>query len=296
MQIGGVTIHIESGAGDICSLPDIAYKEFEERAAGAEGGAAHINVVLEPGINPAPTGMDRIFDSGSSWSMFFDGENRFVSMKPAEFEEPIWLAKIGKDYRDVNVYCSDVLLEIYGGLQTISNPVRYPLDQILLMYFLSMRNGALIHAAGVEVKGKGLIFPGKSGAGKSTLCHLLSGEGDIRLLSDDRVIVRKEEGRFLAYGTPWPGEAGIASNKRIPLHGLMFLKKGTQNSIKRISRSDTLEKLMPVTSIPWFDAPVMEEILELCGTLSSAISAYELEFKPDAGAADVISRFMQDTA
>ena len=75
---------------------------------------------------------------------------------------------------------------------------------------------------------------------------------------------------------------------------LVFLKKGKNNRIRGINTGEALKKLMPVTSIPWYDRPAMEEILDLCDMLTFDIPAYELEFTADAGVTDVIAGFMQD--
>jgi len=294
MNIGGINISIECETADISLPPEPVYTAFTEDKE-MDMIVSDMAVRLETDNMPVTKGMETIFDSGS-WSMLLDGEDRLISLKPPGFKNPVWMARMGKDYKDVRVYCGDKLIEGNEKKQKISSPVCYPLDQILVMYFLSMRNGVLIHSAGVEMKGKGLIFPGKSGAGKSTLCSKISGRPEIKPLSDDRMIVKKEEGRFVAYGTPWPGEAGIAENRKTPLNGLMFLKQGKENRVKKIGKLEALEKLIPVASIPWYDRPAMEEVLDLCEKLTADIPTYELEFKPEVSVADVICEFMQDAA
>ncbi len=294
MQIGGININVECRTMDIGLPFEPVYQGFAEERKTTSAGVSDISVSLEIDDMPDTEGMKKIFESESSWSMLLGGEDRLISLKPPEFENPVCMARMGKDYRDVTVYCGDKLIERNKEKQKISSPVCYPLDQILVMYFLSERQGALIHAAGVEVKGKGLVFPGKSGAGKSTLCSQISGRPNIKPFSDDRMIVKKEEGRFVAYGTPWPGEAGIAENKSVQLSGLMFLSQGKENRIKEISNRQAMERLMPVTSIPWYDKPVMEDVLGFCEALATGIPAYELEFRPEVGVADVIEEFLQE--
>ncbi|HAM50351.1 MAG TPA: hypothetical protein DCP92_06510 [Nitrospiraceae bacterium] len=56
-----------------------------------------------------------------------------------------------------------------GGEKVVRNPFVYPLDLLILMYALAWREGIIAHAAGVVMRGRGYVFPGRSGTGKSTL-------------------------------------------------------------------------------------------------------------------------------
>ncbi|MBN1260708.1 MAG: hypothetical protein JXB35_08510, partial [Anaerolineae bacterium] len=82
----------------------------------------------------------------------------------------------------------------------------YPLDEILVVNLLAKGRGVLLHSCAVDDDGHGTLFLGESGAGKSTTARLWS-EAGVRVLNDDRVIVRQSGGRFWAYGTPWHGDA-----------------------------------------------------------------------------------------
>ena len=143
----------------------------------------------------------------------------------------------------------------------------------------------------MSINGRGYIFPGKSGAGKSTLSRLFLGRDTAEMLSDDRIIIRKIDGKFKAFGTPWAGDAGIAENKSFPLYGIFFIHHAEANMIKEIKPKEAMEKLMPVTSIPWFDRDVMPQILNFCEELVSNIPAYQLYFKPDTEVADFLDKF-----
>lgn len=294
MDIGGIHISVDSKAGAVGRPPEPAYQCFMDSDSSGGLGASRISVTLETGNGYDVSGMDTLFDSGGSWFMMRDGEDRLISLKPPEFDDPVWMARMAGNCRDVTVYCGRELIRDDRHGQHVSSPVCYPLDQILIMYFLSTRNGALLHAAGAEINGKGVVFPGKSGAGKSTLCAYLSGIPEIGMLSDDRIIARQEGGRFAAYGTPWPGEAGIAENRRVPLCGLMFIRHGTAHRITPISSREAMERLMPVTSIPWFDKPVLASALGFCEALAQGVPAYELEFSLDRHVGDVIMDIVQE--
>ena len=112
------------------------------------------------------------------------------------------------------------------------------------------------------------------------------------MLSDDRIVAREIDGDFQAYGTPWPGEAGIALNECVPLSSIFFINHGPANRIKEISPQEALARLLPVTSIPWYDREVMEEILTFCEDLISSVPVYELDFKPSIEVVDVFEQFV----
>jgi len=70
------------------------------------------------------------------------------------------------------------------------------------------RPGFFIHASSIIVHDKAVLFMGESGAGKSTAVGFLKGKYII--LSDDVLAIRKEEGRYFAYQTPF-----VEKNHRI---------------------------------------------------------------------------------
>jgi len=111
------------------------------------------------------------------------------------------------------------------------------------------------------------------------------------MLSDDRMIVRKIDGNFKAYGTPWPGDAGIAVNKSVPLRAMLFLHRGKQNEIRELTPQQALEQLLPVASIPWYDRDVLPDILDFCDDLITNVPSYELHFRPEPGVVDLLASF-----
>lgn len=290
LEIAGVNFSVNCRNAEMLHDFDPAYGSFLR--SGKDPSAANVEVDLEFGGLPDMKRSKKIFDSGQSWSIFFDGANYFLSLNPPAFDRrPVWTAKFDLEFDRITVYCGEMLKKGAGGL-TVSNPVCYPLDQLLLMYVLAQKGGAILHAAGISLGNRGCVFPGSSGAGKSTLLRQFSGASGAELLSDDRVVVRRTSHTFKAFGTPWPGEAAIAENKSVPLSGIFFISHGSDNRIRELGRKEALERLLPVTSIPWYDQAVMTKILDFCDDLSSHVPAYELFFRPDGEVVRVLERFV----
>jgi hypothetical protein len=299
MEIGDVLFSIRA-AGKISHIVheyEPAYQSFFRKAdKGGNRETIKVNVRLESGKMPDIKKLTKIFDSGQSWAMYQAGEVYWIALQPPIYERPLWVARFDRDLTGVTVYCGKKLIGEREGKRVVSNPVRYPLDLLLLMYILAPNQGGVIHAAGVEIKGKGFIFPGRSGAGKSTLSGLFAAPEkpkNLEVLSDERMVVRKVGETFRAYGSPWPGEGAIALNKSMPLAGIFFLHHGRDggNRIKKIKPPEALDRLLQVTSIPWYDRETMPQLLHFCEELIAAIPCFDLHFTPGTEVVNLMQEF-----
>ena len=242
---------------------------------------------------PETTGLDQIFNSGNAWSMYRDDEGYCVSLDIPGYNEPIWLTKVNRNFTRATLFCGRELLTHGSNKVRVLNPVTYPLDQILLMYILAERKGLLVHALGFILKDRGYLFPGRSGAGKSTMARELEKKEGFELLSDDRLVIKKSGDTFKVYGTPWPGDAGIALNRSVGLSAVFFLEHGPINRIEELDHRGAVERLLSVVSVPWFDKDVIPPILSSCEELASQVPAYTLYFKPGIEVADLLDEFLE---
>jgi hypothetical protein len=286
MEIGGVnfSIDVPGKTPHLLQEHDPTYQGFLGNKNNT-AGAIDIKINLEVGNLPGTGKLTKIFDSNQSWLMYRQDDIYWIVLHPPAHERPIWAARFNRDVKEVTVYCSERFTQERNGKTIIFNPVRYPLDQLLIMYLLARRQGAVIHAAGIEINGKGYILAGPSGAGKSTLARLVNasiGQNNpgTSVLSDERMVTRKIIGMFKAYGTPWHGEEASTRNKCAPLSAIFFLNHGKKNTAAQIKPKQALDKLLKVTSIPWYDREVMPEILSFCEDLITRVPLFELHFTP----------------
>jgi HprK-related kinase B len=79
------------------------------------------------------------------------------------------------------------------------------------------RGALLLHAAGLEKDGRGIAISGFSGMGKSTLAlHMMN--NDVSFVSNDRVLIRREDGELGMYGVakyPRINPGTILNNPRL---------------------------------------------------------------------------------
>jgi hypothetical protein len=204
LLIADTCIAVTCNDGIIHQYPDPAYETFIMKSSPC-ADAIDLPVQLVMGKIPDSREMKKIFDSGQSWSLSEPGNEYFLTFRSSSSDQPLWVAQFDRNLTEAAVYCSDSLVEKENGSLAVMNPVRYPLDQILLMYLMARKEGVILHAAGVEIDGRGFIFPGSSGAGKSTLARQFLARNYAGVVSYDRVVARKVNGKFLVYvlHQPW---------------------------------------------------------------------------------------------
>ncbi len=290
LRIAGVHFSVTSAWPVTLEETDPAYEAFRGRNLSGESDLS-IQATLSFDDWPKLSDADRSFDTESSWRLYRKGSLRYLTFTRLHEEHPYLVAALDQERMSVNICCEDAaIVKKSTGVSMFANPLHYPLDQLLLMYALADKGGLIVHSAGVEIDGKIYLFAGKSGAGKSTISLSLSASTGIHLVNDDRMVLREQAGGFMAYGTPWPGEAGLALNRQAEIGGICFLSQASMNRVTPLSDSEALEALLPVSTIPWYDAELVPEMLDFCSRLIRAVPTYVLEFTPGAEVGEVLKR------
>lgn len=167
------------------------------------------------------------------------------------------------------------------------DPFLAPLDELLLVNLLALGRGIHVHALGVVYEERALVFCGVSGAGKSTLAELWK-KREVKILSDDRISIRKQDGRTWAYGTPWHGDARISLAEKAPLEAIYFIVQGQENKILSLGAADIATRLMVRCFPTFYLKQAMEQTLSFITELAQEVPCYELQFTPDERAIDIV--------
>ena len=152
----------------------------------------------------------------------------------------------------------------------------------------------LLHAAVVEMEGRGYAFSARRGTGKSTHTALWQNHftGRATVINGDKPLIRKApDGRFWAYGTPWCGKEGKQVNRKCPLTAICFLEQGMTNIVTVSSTADTAARLMEGTVVPT-DSADRDRLAALIGAAVRDVPAFTLTCTPDVEAAEVAYEFL----
>ena len=159
----------------------------------------------------------------------------------------------------------------------------YDFLQVLLINYFSQRNqGIFTHSVGVkDLDNQGLLFTGKSGCGKSTTARLWHRHSQAMVLNDDRIIVRKNNGKFFIYGCPWHGEFSDYLSSRIEsarLAKLFFIHHSSKNIVKPILEKTAFQLLYPAMFPVFWDKENLSNIVSFCQDLVKSVPCFSLGF------------------
>jgi len=229
-----------------------------------------------------------LFHSGGLWSAFEErGGLRLYFSAPSLGPAPYKAAWFDRGF----TRCEVKLFRPYFDAELPIYPLEYPLDELLMIHRLACGEGVEVHAVGiVDEARRGHLFLGHSGAGKSTTARLWRAHSDAGILSDDRIILRLREGRIWMYGTPWHGDAGIASPGCAPLSRIYLLEHSHETALSPVSRGRAAAELLARSFVPHYSPQGLRFTLEFLDRVAREAPCFVFRFLPDQSAVEAIRR------
>jgi hypothetical protein len=272
IRIGDVAISIEGQvSGEIAPayLPFIAQNKTD------------ISLRLHHGI-PDLVVEEKVFESPPIWTLYRENGTSIVRLFPemGDLQRTLFLPH---HFKHADLYFAD-------DCTRFTDPFFGPTMELLLMHYLAQERGIILHACGIVIEDKGILFLGESGAGKSTLATMWDQENGVDILGDDRIIVRKQGREFRVYGTPWHGEAAFGSPREARLERIFFLSHGQENSIKEMTGLDPVSHLLTCSFPPLWDHQGMEFALEFFSQIATQVPCQKLSFKPEKSALALVKK------
>lgn len=144
--------------------------------------------------------------------------------------------------------------------------------------------GYYLHSSAVVLDGKAYLFTAPSGTGKSTHTEKWIRLFGAHYLNDDKPVLRRVNGIWTAYGTPWSGKHDLSTNEGVPLGGIACLSRGEMNAISSMTPAAALPMLMSQT-VRRLPREQVEKQLNLLDKLLQEVPIWDLACRNDDDAA-----------
>ena len=157
------------------------------------------------------------------------------------------------------------------------DPMRYPLDGLIIYYITALNGDIFIHGSGVEQRGRGYIFTGASGRGKSTIARIFS-EAGARVIHDDRLVIRKTGGGYRMYNTP------VYSDEKpydAELSNIFVIDHGIENIAVSYLPVEAIGAVMANCIQHHWNRELIGTLTESLHLFTAAVPVSRLKFLPD---------------
>ena len=158
---------------------------------------------------------------------------------------------------------------------------------------LLMQDTLMLHGSTVAVDGMAYLFTAPCKTGKSTHTRLwreLFGQRAI-MVNDDKPFLHISSSGVKAYGSPWSGKHGLASNVCVPLKGICLLRRGTENQICP-GDTELLKAALYDQAHSPLDVTLAEKAKSLVDALVSQVPLWEMACNKELEAAEVAAKAM----
>lgn len=158
----------------------------------------------------------------------------------------------------------------------------------LLQGILSKNNGFILHGSVIEYKNQGIIFTASSGVGKSTQAQLWKEYEKAEIINGDKAFIRDFKENIMVYGSPWSGSSNIIKNKKVPLKGIVILKQGKENKIRKLEGLEKFSLFNTHVYYPYWDKNLVNLVMETLNVVLKKLPIYLLTCKIDKEAVEVV--------
>ena len=286
-SIGGIGISIKWEGSRILNWPHPFYEKFLSNISP--------QITLKVHCADLPRHSSQLIFDGKEegyWKLYRNNSKYIIETFDTMTHKMNKVCFIEPDFSSGDVYVdsqSDLLHDmgkIRSEVPVWSFPhLMQPLGKLFLVNTLAKGDGVMAHGLGINDRGKGIAFVGRSGAGKSTLAELWKDHERVDILSDEHIIIRKKDGRFWLYGTPWPGMVAAAASENVPLNHIFFIEHASEN---RTLDCVTIADLVPLLFLPFWDKMRMNVLLQFCEDLIRNIDCKKLGFVKNRSVIDFV--------
>lgn len=156
------------------------------------------------------------------------------------------------------------------------------LDASELELLLTRLNVFSLHSSLVRRKeGGAILFTAPSGTGKSTQAALWEQYAGSETLNGDRSMIRRVDGVWTAFGSPFAGTSGIYRNESAPVRALVVLRQAPENTIRRLPLAEAFRAIYSESVLPRWHTEAHQQVIRLVTEIVSEVPVYLLACTPD---------------
>ena len=158
---------------------------------------------------------------------------------------------------------------------------------------LLLRDAPILHASYIDYRGQAILFAAPSQTGKSTQAALWQSHAAAEIINGDRVLLRRVDGRWHAFGYPCCGSSGICLNRTLPLAAVVLLSQSPADRVEELSPGNRVRALVSGMQLyPWLTDET-DAAFSLAERLCDEIPVIRLACTPTADAVAELKEYLE---
>lgn len=149
-----------------------------------------------------------------------------------------------------------------------------------------------LHSSVIKINNKTILFSAPSGTGKSTQANLWEKSRCADIINGDRALIRKKNGLWTAYGSPFAGSSEIYRNENAPIQTVVVLEQAPYNEIDELTPAKAFRHIYAETIIPRWNNEIHLALMDLLTDFVREVKIVKLRCLPDQSAVDLLDNYM----
>lgn len=279
LSIAGIGIHLES------DHPLVKNRDFEPFFT--EKTEAEVHAVIRK-TDRLPDIPENAASVNAYYRAVADGRGAVRKFFLEKFLNPVYYAAATYD-----AFGKEILVEYLEDYIHCVSEVKNSFYHLGFASLLLLRDKLCLHASCVETALGGLLFSGVSGIGKSTQADLWCRYRGAKQINGDRPILSKEEGCWMAWGSPYAGSSRCHVNESCPVTAIILLKQAEVCSVRRLTPSEAFRKVWAGMTVETWNPAYVERASLLTMDLVAEIPVLEFSCTPDEGAVAYLEQMLR---
>ena len=168
--------------------------------------------------------------------------------------------------------------------QGVSVAPVYLFLRFILSVYLPLVDGFILHSNSIVKDKSCFLFSGRPQSGKSTVAKL---SADYQVLSDDFSVVRRMNGSFCGFGSPFWGhvEARGENIKNkvgcVPIKGVYFLKQDNEVYAQKLNKKEAVLQVIQNIAVLAKTKIINAKVIRLADEFTDKVPVNNLHFRQD---------------
>lgn len=164
------------------------------------------------------------------------------------------------------------------------------LDFSELEILLASRGIVSLHSSLVRYRGEGILFTAPSGTGKSTQAELWEQFESADVLNGDRSLIRRLDGKWVAFGAPFAGSSQIFRNEYAPIRSIVVLRQAPENNVEMLKPAEAFRLIYSESILPRWNTSAHSSVISIISRLCAEVPIRILRCTPDQRAVNLLKQ------